>query len=140
MTQFAGGLHLFSDGTGKAYLNYFTIFNEFAVAPGPAPIGGGHTECDVSLSTGAQSPGHPDPMITLRYHNCLGADTFGRSIANTQTLGSLYRQAAVAADLNTIVFWQVDPVVEIIQWSTNTGLEHRQRMCTRTGTAVRLLK
>jgi hypothetical protein len=135
LAQFRGVLRLFGDGHGSWDLKALQIFNKFSVNPGPAfPIEGSVADCDMKYKV------IPDGTIELTSTNCVSTDTAGGSIGTTYYTDTDHVElATLSADGNTLVFSDVEPNVEIISWTIpNDGKTTRQRICSRTGTAIRL--
>jgi len=134
LAQFNGVLRLFGDGHGSWDLKGLQIFNKFSVNPGPAyPVEGVVVDCDIKYKV------KPDGTIELTSTNCVGTDTAGGSINTTYyTDTETVLIATISADRNTMLLSAVEPNVEIIRWATANGMTTRERICSRTGTAIRL--
>lgn len=130
-TQIRGTLILLSNESGTFQGVYYTIFNNIQ----EFPIDSGNIQCSVQffyLGNGA---------FALILNNCVGTATYGGQIGLvTQILTPIHEVAFPSIDLDTLMISQAGPEVEHLQWTTQNGTEHRQRMCNRTGTAILMTK
>lgn len=132
VTQEAGVLSLFGDGTGSwsgksVQINYH-VNTAFAY-----PVLGFSTDCDVTYQA------MPDGTIKFAFNNCVSTFTAGYYGPETQA-GNYHftaEYARLSADGITMVIWDLDPRVENT-WTTTSGVTtNYKRICSRTGTAIK---
>jgi len=132
VTQEAGVLSLFGDGTG-AWSGTAVMINYSAIAAGSYPVSGYTTDCDIAYQR------MPDGTIKFAFDNCISTFTDGYYGSETQG-GSTHftaQSARLSADGITMVIWDLDPRIENI-WTTTSGVTtYYKRICSRTGTAIK---
>jgi len=132
VTQEAGVLSLFGDGTGS-WTGKSVMINNNAVEANSYPVSGFTTDCDVEYQA------MPDGTIQFRFDNCISTFTAGYYGSETQAGHSHFRAeyARLSADGITMVFWDLAPRVENIWTTTSNVTTDYKRICSRTKTAIK---
>ena len=131
--QSAGVLSLFGDGTGSWIGKNVMINNGAAVEANSYPVSWFTTDCDIAYQ--AQSDG----TIKFAFDNCVSTFTAGQYGPETQAFNYHFtaEYARLSSDKATLVIWDLDPMVELT-WTTTAGVNtYYNRICSRTGTAIR---
>jgi len=129
--QEAGTLSLFGDGTGS-WSGKAVQINYTLTAGGSYPVSGFTQECDVTYEP------WPDGTIKFKFDNCVSVVTVGQyPDAQSGKYHYTAEFAQLSADGITMVFWDLEPIVERI-WLTISGVTtDSDRICSRTGTAIK---
>jgi len=135
LINFSGVLSLWGDGAGTLVSEYFIIWNN-PVDQG-FPIEQGQWSCDVAWGL------FSDGTIIFELKNCGWTESIGRAPGMTFSVdNNIALLARQSPDTNTLVFSGMvnDVRIESIRWTGGGGPQTRQRICTRTGTAIRMPK
>ena len=132
VTQEAGTLSLFGDGTGS-WSGKAVQINYNANTANSYPVMGYTTDCDVAYQT------MQDGTIQFQFDNCIS--TFTAGYYGPETQGGKYHftaeYAQLSADGVTMVIWDLEPRLERIWVTTGDTTTDYNRICSRTGTAIK---
>jgi hypothetical protein len=132
VTQEAGVLRLFGDGTGS-WSGKFIQINNHSVTAYAYPVTGYITDCDVTYQA------MPDGTLKFTFNNCEGTFTEGYLTGSTEGgYTDVVEYARLSTDGGTLLIWDLDPNVQTT-WATTSGVTTTyKKICSRTGTAIRI--